>query len=84
MSDPLTTLSIWPPAVDTIHPNAIYEPVRPMFEVRRIRNGFVLAHSGRRGELSHEDFCATYKDIGDRVVACLVEMELKERGKNGD
>jgi len=50
----------------------------PMFHVRKIRNGYILAHSRRQGAIAEEDFCADYNEVGQRVTALLVQFNLTE------
>ena len=51
---------------------------RAAFEVRKIRNGYVLSHSTEWGVAHQEDFCETLEDVGKRVTAIMVEHELKK------
>lgn len=49
-----------------------------IFQVRRIRNGYILAHARAFGQPAYEDYCEDMKSAGERVTAILVEMQLKE------
>ena len=70
----MTTLNAaYPPA-----PTALPYKYFPMFHVRKIRNGYILAHSRRHGGMAEEDYCADYNEVGQRVTALLVQFNLTE------
>ena len=54
-------------------------PPAPRFQVRTIRNGYILCHAKYDGDVSQEDFCEGMKEVGERVTAVLVQYQLEEK-----
>ena len=62
-----------------VDPRMVVKPVvEPIFKVRHIRNGFLLAHTKQAGYISEEDFCADMAEVGHRVTALLVQYMLED------